>query len=105
MHLGHAEAKAYYDGVCNGVIWPLFHYLTDRLPLDPGEWSAYCEVNERFAAAVAREYRDGDVVWIHDYHLLLVPGLLRAHLLRQKQGRSNPVETYPDWRLEPVDLR
>ncbi|HEV8319792.1 MAG TPA: bifunctional alpha,alpha-trehalose-phosphate synthase (UDP-forming)/trehalose-phosphatase [Vicinamibacterales bacterium] len=80
VHLGHAEAKAYYDGVCNGVIWPLFHYLTDRLPLDPGEWSAYCEVNERFAAAVAREYRDGDVVWIHDYHLLLVPGLLRAHL-------------------------
>src|SRR3989454_14282 len=80
VHLGHADAKAYYDGVCNGVIWPLFHYLTDRLPLDPGEWSAYCEVNERFAAAVAREYRDGDVVWIHDYHLLLVPGLLRAHL-------------------------
>jgi trehalose 6-phosphate synthase/phosphatase len=80
VHLGHTEAKSYYEGVCNGVIWPLFHYLTDRMPVDRCEWSAYCEVNERFAAASAREYRDGDVIWIHDYHLLLVPGLLRARL-------------------------
>jgi trehalose 6-phosphate synthase/phosphatase len=86
VHLGHAEAKAYYEGVCNGVIWPLFHYLTDRIPPDPCEWSAYREVNERFAAAIAREYREGDVVWIHDYHLLLVPGLLRARLPKAAIG-------------------
>ena len=71
VHLGHAEAKAYYEGVCNGVIWPLFHYLTDRIPVDACEWSAY---------------RDGDVVWIHDYHLLLVPGLLRARLPKAAIG-------------------
>jgi trehalose 6-phosphate synthase/phosphatase len=86
VHLGHAEAKAYYEGVCNGVIWPLFHYLTDRIPPDPCEWNAYREVNERFAAAIAREYREGDVVWIHDYHLLLVPGLLRARLPKAAIG-------------------
>ena len=80
VHLGHSEARAYYDGVCNSMLWPLFHYLVDRIPLDPCDWSSYWDVNERFAAAVAREYRDGDVVWIHDYHLMLVPGLLRARI-------------------------
>src|SRR5215510_3793072 len=86
VHLGHAEVRAYYEGVCNGVIWPLFHYLTDRISLEPCDWTVYRQINERFAAAVAREYRDGDLVWIHDYHLLLVPGLLRAHLPKAAIG-------------------
>ena len=78
--LGRAEAKTYYDGVCNGVLWPLFHYQIDRIPPDSSGWSVYREVNYRFAAAVVREYRPGDVIWIHDYHLLLVPRLVRELL-------------------------
>jgi trehalose 6-phosphate synthase/phosphatase len=80
VELTHHEAHAYYDGVCNGVLWPLFHYQIDRIPLTVSEWDVYRTINERFAAAVVREYRDGDVIWIHDYHLLLVPGLLRHQL-------------------------
>ena len=42
------------DGFCNGVVWPLFHYLVDRIPVDTAGWEAYCQVNELFAEAIAR---------------------------------------------------
>ncbi len=80
VDLTKGEARAYYDDVCNGVLWPLFHYQIDRIPLTAPEWEVYRAVNERFADAIAREYRHGDTIWVHDYHLLLVPGLLRSRL-------------------------
>jgi trehalose 6-phosphate synthase/phosphatase len=80
VSLTKAEARAYYDGVCNGVLWPLFHYQIDRIPHTAPEWDVYRAVNERFADAIVREYREGDTIWVHDYHLLLVPGLLRRRL-------------------------
>ena len=78
--LTRGESQEYYDGFCNSVLWPLLHYQTDRLPLGTPEWRTYRQVNQRFAEAVAEQYRPGDVIWIHDYHLMLVPGLLRAYV-------------------------
>lgn len=73
-----AEAHRFYDGFSNGVLWPLFHYLLDKVNLDArSDWEAYREVNERFAAAVAERAQPGDMVWIHDYQLALVPEMLR----------------------------
>lgn len=69
--------KSYYEGFSNGAIWPLFHYMPDRCHFSADTWRAYREVNERFAEAVAGELEDGDRVWIHDYQLMLLPGLLR----------------------------
>jgi trehalose 6-phosphate synthase/phosphatase len=80
VELTRHESQAYYDGVCNGVLWPLFHYQIDRMPLLAAGWDVYRSINERFAQAVVREYREGEVIWIHDYHLLLLPGLLRNRL-------------------------
>jgi trehalose 6-phosphate synthase/phosphatase len=74
------QAKAYYEEFANGVIWPLFHYLLDRIPLDSRDWHAYQEVNELFAERVASSYQPGDSIWVHDYQLMLVPGMLRARL-------------------------
>ena len=79
VHLTRGEAQEYYDGFCNGILWPLLHYQVDQLPLGTPEWETYCRVNQRFAAAIAAQYRPGDLVWIHDYHLMLVPGMLRAY--------------------------
>jgi trehalose 6-phosphate synthase/phosphatase len=70
----------YYEGYSNGVLWPLFHYLLDQVPLQASDWDAYVEANEHFAEVVAAQYRPGDLVWIHDYQLLLLPGLLRRRL-------------------------
>ena len=80
VYLSSAEVSRYYDGFSNAVLWPLFHYLLDRIPLHSQEWDVYRAVNERFADAIARVWRPGDLVWIHDYQLCLVPKMLRARI-------------------------
>jgi trehalose 6-phosphate synthase/phosphatase len=70
----------YYEGFSNGVLWPLFHYFLDQVPLHVRDWEPYVEANERFADAVVEHYREGDLIWIHDYQLLLLPELLRQRL-------------------------
>ena len=71
------EIAAFYDRFANGVLWPLLHDQPGHRA-EPGDWAAYEAVNARFAETVAREARAGDRVWVHDYHLLLVPRMLRA---------------------------
>jgi len=78
--LSAKEAREYYDRFSNSVLWPLFHYLLERVPLDGHGWGTYRTVNERYADVAAAEYRPGDIVWIHDYQLMLVPGLLRERV-------------------------
>jgi trehalose 6-phosphate synthase/phosphatase len=74
------EIERYYEGVCNGVIWPLFHYLVDQLPLQIRDFAVYEAVNERFADIVAARALPGDTIWVQDYQLMLVPALLRRRL-------------------------
>ena len=80
IELTPEEVHGYYEVFSNGVLWPLFHYLVDRVNLDNWHFSTYQRVNERFADQVADEYRPGDLIWVHDYHLALLPALLRARL-------------------------
>jgi trehalose 6-phosphate synthase/phosphatase len=74
------QITRYYEGFSNGVLWPLFHYLLDQVPLHVRDWEAYVEANERFADVVAQQYQPGDLIWVHDYQLMLLPGLLRQRL-------------------------
>lgn len=64
---------------CEDVLWRLLHY--DYNAVDNPDlmvyWSAYREVNQRFAESVAENCEDGDIIWIHNYHLMLLPALLR----------------------------
>ena len=71
------EEDEFYGDVANGVLWPLFHYLTEQIPLSVRGWEGYEAVNVRFADAVASAYRPGDLIWVHDYQLALVPAMLR----------------------------
>jgi len=80
VRLTKDQVTRYYEGYSNGVLWPLFHYLLDQVPLQASDWDAYVQANELFADVVAEQYRPGDLVWVHDYQLLLVPGLLRRRL-------------------------
>jgi trehalose 6-phosphate synthase/phosphatase len=80
------QVTRYYEGFSNGVLWPLFHYLLDQVPLHVRDWEPYVEVNERFADIVADHYREGDLVWVHDYQLLLLPELLRQRLPEARIG-------------------
>lgn len=81
------EISLFYDGYSNAVLWPLFHYLLDKVRLEASkEWRAYVDVNARFADAIAAETRSGDTVWIHDYQLALVPALLRQRVAGVRIG-------------------
>jgi trehalose 6-phosphate synthase/phosphatase len=80
VHLSRDQVDRFYHGFANRVLWPLFHYLIDRVPVDAGGWDAYRAANEAFADAVVREYRPGDRIWVHDYQLMLLPALLRDRL-------------------------
>ncbi|MCW3077191.1 MAG: bifunctional alpha,alpha-trehalose-phosphate synthase (UDP-forming)/trehalose-phosphatase, partial [Bacteroidetes bacterium] len=66
----------YYNGFSNSLLWPLFHYFPTYAEYDEAFYKAYKSVNEIFAEAIRSTATDNDTVWIHDYHLMLVPGLL-----------------------------
>ena len=86
VHLSSDQVDRYYHGFANRVLWPLFHYLIDRVPTDVSGWDAYRDANEVFADAVAREYRNNDTIWVHDYQLMLLPALLRERLPHARIG-------------------
>ncbi|MBK8095950.1 MAG: bifunctional alpha,alpha-trehalose-phosphate synthase (UDP-forming)/trehalose-phosphatase [Planctomycetes bacterium] len=86
IRLSRDEVERYYNDFSNGVLWPTFHYLIDRLPLQTPDWEVYRQVNERFAEAVIAEYRPGDRIWVHDFHLMLLPALLRERLPEARIG-------------------
>jgi trehalose 6-phosphate synthase/phosphatase len=87
VSLSASEVALYYDGYSNGVLWPLFHYLLDKVHLDAShEWRAYVQVNQRFADAIAAVMAPNDTVWIHDYQLALVPAMLRRKVPAARIG-------------------
>ncbi len=71
------EGPAFYTGYPNRAIWPLFHVFPSRMSFEPTSWRDYVNGNRRFADCIAECKREGDLIWIHDYHLMLVPGMLR----------------------------
>ena len=77
IELHEDEVALYYDELSNGVLWPLLHSLLGDVPLHVRGFDEYRVVNQRFAERIASIVRPGDLVWVHDYHLMLVPALLR----------------------------
>lgn len=77
LELSPDELQNYYNGMSNAVIWPISHYMLQHLEPRREFREAYRTVNARFASAVVEEVRDGDLVWVQDYHLMAVPALVR----------------------------
>ncbi len=69
--------KPYYNGVCNKLIWPLFHYFPEKIHIVQKETLAYQLVNEIFCQTISNILQPGDKVWVQDYQLMLLPYLLR----------------------------
>jgi trehalose 6-phosphate synthase len=84
--LGRGEVRAYYDGFCNRTIWPLYHHAIRTPEYRRLWWSRYVDVNARFARAAADVSARGSAVWVHDYHLQLVPAMLRQEGLAERIG-------------------
>ncbi|MEO8201655.1 MAG: trehalose-6-phosphate synthase, partial [Gemmatimonadota bacterium] len=103
VRLDEDEVREFYEGYCNRVLWPLFHYLGDRIPIQIDHWETYRRVNQRFADAVLETYEEGDTIWVHDYHLMLLPELLRQKLPRARIGffLHTPFPSFEVFRILP----
>jgi hypothetical protein len=73
--------KGFYHGFANATLWPLFHGFPTRARFDRRTWEVYARVNHRFAATAADIMAAGaELVWVHDYQLMLTPAVLRERL-------------------------
>ncbi|PWY91200.1 alpha,alpha-trehalose phosphate synthase subunit [Aspergillus heteromorphus CBS 117.55] len=90
VFVSDSEFEGHYSHFCRNVLWPAFHYQMQESPrhteYDDYSWKQYVKVNEAFAETIAASWRPGDSIWVHDYHLLLLPGLLREKLPKAEIG-------------------
>ncbi len=85
IDLTKAEHDGYYANFANGVLWPLLHSMPEMMRFDRADAETYLATNARFAERILPLLHDEDLIWVHDYHFLPLPGLLRQH------GVSNPI--------------
>jgi trehalose 6-phosphate synthase len=101
-------ADRHYNGFSNSILWPLFHYHPGDIEFNDDDWDAYKEVNRLFAKAMIKDVQDGDLIWIHDYHLMLLPELLRKELNGTRKNVKigfflhTPFPTSEMYRILPV---
>ncbi len=86
LDLTQADYDEYYLGFCNGAIWPLFHYFLDTLRYQDEQFEAYQRVNRTFARQLHPQLKPGDLVWVHDYHLIPLAQYLRELGVTQPIG-------------------
>lgn len=77
VNISEEDMDKFYHGFCNATLWPLFHYFPSYVVYEEELWEAYVKVNRLFFETVNRVARPGDVIWIHDYQIMLLPGMIR----------------------------
>jgi len=77
IYLSKKERERYLEGFCNRTLWPVFHYFPQYAVYNDEYWKAYKTVNQKYAEKVGELLKNDDIIWIHDFHLLLLPGILR----------------------------
>jgi len=86
VFISPAEIGKYYYGFANRTLWPLFHYFSTYCAYEESEWIAYKRVNEKFFQKVFDLAGPQDTFWIHDYHLMLLPALIRKSFPQSSIG-------------------
>ncbi len=95
-----------YLGFCNKTIWPLFHYFPHHARFDADFWTDYQQMNEIFCEEIMAVLRPDDIIWVHDYHLMLLPGMLREKVTNPIGFFLHiPFPTYEMYRLLPASSR
>lgn len=103
VFLTEDDIKDFYEGFSNETLWPNFHYFIQYAIYDPKLWEAYKRVNRKFADEIAKKCDPDDTLWIHDYQLMLVPGMLRERFPDASIGffLHIPFPSYEIFRLLP----
>ena len=86
VFLTYKELSQYYEGFSNKTLWPLFHYFLEYTEYSQDTYECYKNVNELFCEKVLEVAQPEDIIWVQDYHLMLLPGMLRQHLTNNEIG-------------------
>jgi trehalose 6-phosphate synthase/phosphatase len=107
IFLSEESMERFYFGFCNRTLWPLFHYFTTLTRFEENYWQEYQRANHAFADALMDILRPDDLVWIHDYHLMLLPRLVRAKFPSTPIGffLHIPFPSYEVFRMLPRPWR
>lgn len=103
VFLTKEQVHNFYEGYANDTLWPLFHYFQSTAKFSDNYWQAYEAVNQLYAEAVFGHAGETSAIWIHDYHLMLLPELVRAQLPGSSIGffLHIPFPSYEIFRLLP----
>ena len=84
--LSASDTEDFYSGISNALLWPILHSLPPTVRINPTPWRAYENANEAFSRAVLENSRPTDLIWIQDFHLMLMPTILRKARKRARIG-------------------
>lgn len=103
IFLSPHEVRFFYEGFSNNTIWPMFHYFPEFTEYNDSYWQVYREVNQKFADRICEIIEDDDIVWVHDYQLMLVPGIVRKAIPNATIGffLHIPFPSYEIFRILP----
>lgn len=103
VFLTDKEIQNYYEGFSNETLWPIFHYMSTYAQYEKEYWDDYVAVNQKFKKAILAVANPTDIIWIHDYQLLLLPKLIREELPNITIGffQHIPFPSYELFRLIP----
>lgn len=106
VFLNKDDVDLYYYGFSNETIWPLFHYFPQYTEYSKETWETYVKVNRQFADAVIPHLKPGDKVWVQDYHLMLLPKMIKDEFSSASVGffLHIPFPSYEVFRLLPWRL-
>ncbi|ORX95026.1 hypothetical protein K493DRAFT_220088 [Basidiobolus meristosporus CBS 931.73] len=107
VFLDDETADKHYNGFSNSILWPLFHYHPGEISFDEDDWEAYQKANACFADAINEIVDDNDLVWVQDYHLMLLPQLLREKIQHKNNVKigwflHTPFPSSEIYRILPV---
>jgi len=86
VFLSNQEIKKGYEGFCNITIWPLFHYFLQYTDFKNDLWEVYKQVNQKYFRQLESIITEDDIIWVHDYHLMLLPGIIREKMSKISIG-------------------
>jgi len=98
VFLPEESMDRFYLGFCNKTVWPLFHYFPTLARYEEEYWQEYQSVNRRFGEAVVNALQPDDLLWIHDYHLMLLPKLVREKFPEMPIGFFLHIP-FPSWEI------
>lgn len=103
VYLNQEDIELFYEGFSNSTLWPLFHYFPKYTIFAEETWESYRKVNEIFAQKTLEIADPDDIIWVHDYQLLLLPKMLRDALPNATIGffQHIPFPSYEIFRILP----